>query len=217
MDASPRLSGTPSPPLSLPPHRCQQCLACFVMRTRGMGVQKATSLSNQIISTPPLPSPESGQLGVILAALPAIWEGFTRLCLIFPSWLQSKLPSKLVLDGSSASGLIPPPSIRWPMPPGASCSLHLYTWPPTYTSIYLRESPARCHCIEASRLGAVAFKPIPNLLLTLHYYSKINTAIWISKQAVLAASSLRVDYCIRTGQETKTSPHFDLDSFIVHE
>lgn len=111
-----RLSVSPSlaPTASVPAMSCM-----LVMRTRGMGVQKATSLSNQIISTPPLPSPESGQLGVILAPLPAIWEGFTRLCLIFPSWLQSKLPSKLVLEGSSASGLIPPPSIRWPMPPVA--------------------------------------------------------------------------------------------------
>ena len=74
----------PSPTASVPAMSCM-----LVMRARGWGAQKATSQSNQIRSTPLLPSPKSSQLSGLALSLPAIWEGFTRLCLIFPSWLHS--------------------------------------------------------------------------------------------------------------------------------
>lgn len=53
---------------------------------------------------------------------------------------------------------------------------------PDMASTCLRESLGRYHCIEASRLGAIALKPLRSLLLTLRCDPDIITAIWISKR-----------------------------------
>lgn len=55
-------------------------------RTEG----NVTIKSNQINPSPPLPRPKPIERRS--RPLPAIWEGFTRLCLIFPSWLCSSYP-----------------------------------------------------------------------------------------------------------------------------
>jgi hypothetical protein len=84
-------------------------------------------------------------------------------------------------------------------------------------SIYLRESPARCHCIEASRLGAVASNPSPDNFLTarpLGYHHRYFGYLSGCFGCVIATS---LGCCCVGSGHPATPPRLGLLHYCVHQ